>query len=83
MTQVHMRALLIWRGWPGLGLLAHVLVGKYCDHLPLHRQAEIFAREGLDLPKGIQAGSAGKAATPAERRLGGRPARAAPAARPR
>ena len=33
------------RGRAGLGLLAHVLVAKYCDHLPLHRQAEIYARE--------------------------------------
>jgi len=29
----------ITRGRPGPGLLAHVLVGKYCDHLPLYRQA--------------------------------------------
>jgi transposase len=26
------------------GLLAHILVGKYCDHLPLYRQEQIFAR---------------------------------------
>jgi transposase len=30
------------------GLLAHVVVAKYVDHLPLYRQAHIFAREGLD-----------------------------------
>ncbi|MGC3940957.1 IS66 family transposase [Roseobacter sp. EG26] len=34
---------------PGPGLLAHVLVGKYCDHLPLDRQSKIFAREKVDL----------------------------------
>lgn len=39
----------IERGRPGPGLLAHVLVGKYCDHLPLDRQAKIFAREKVDL----------------------------------
>ncbi len=39
----------IERGRPGPGLLAHVLVGKYCDHLPLHRQSGIFAREKVDL----------------------------------
>src|SRR5438105_14964187 len=30
-------------------MLAHVLVSKYTDHLPLYRQSEIYAREGLDL----------------------------------
>ena len=33
----------------GAGLLAHVLVNKYCDHLPLYRQSQIYARTGLDL----------------------------------
>lgn len=37
------------RGCAGPGLLAHVLVGKYCDHLPLFRQSEIYAREKIDL----------------------------------
>ena len=37
------------RGRPGPGLLAHVLIGKYCDHLPLDRQSETFAREKVDL----------------------------------
>ncbi len=39
----------ITRGRAGPGLLAHVLVGKYCDHLPLHRQSAIYAREKVDL----------------------------------
>jgi transposase len=39
----------IERGIAGPGLLAHVLVSKYCDHLPLHRQSQIYAREGIDL----------------------------------
>ena len=39
----------IERGRAGPGLLAHVLVGKYCDHLPLYRQSEIYAREKVDL----------------------------------
>jgi len=39
----------IERGRPGPGLLAHVLTGKYCDHLPLHRQSEIYAREEVDI----------------------------------
>jgi transposase len=41
----------IERGRPGPGLLAHVLVSKYADHLPLYRQSQIFEREGLDLPR--------------------------------
>lgn len=34
------------RGMAGPGLLAHILVAKYDDHLPLYRQGEIFARQG-------------------------------------
>jgi transposase len=34
----------------GPNLLAHVLVSKFDDHLPLHRQNEIFARMGADIP---------------------------------
>jgi len=41
----------IEKGRPGPGLLAHVLVSKYADHLPLNRQSQIFAREGLDLDR--------------------------------
>jgi transposase len=39
----------IERGLAGPGLLAHVLTAKYCDHLPLHRQNAIYARQGVDL----------------------------------
>ncbi len=41
----------IERGRPGPGLLAHVLVSKYADHLPLYRQSQIFERDGIDLPR--------------------------------
>jgi transposase len=41
----------IARGLAGPGLLAHVLVSKYCDHLPLHRQTQIYAREGVELDR--------------------------------
>lgn len=41
----------IARGLAGPGLLAHVLVSKYADHSPLYRQAEIYAREGVDLER--------------------------------
>ena len=39
----------IERGIAGPALLAHVLTSKYCDHLPLHRQNAIYARQGVDL----------------------------------
>jgi transposase len=37
------------RGRAGAGLLAMVLHGKFAQHLPLNRQSESFAREGIDL----------------------------------
>src|SRR6185369_14123724 len=49
------------RGLAGPGLLAHVLVGKYADHLPLYRQSEIYAREGVDLDRSTLAGWVGGA----------------------
>jgi transposase len=39
----------IARGRAGPGLLAHIVVAKFDDHLPLYRQAEIYAREGVAL----------------------------------
>jgi transposase len=45
----------IERGVAGPGLLAHVLVSKYCDHLPLYRQSEIYAREGVELDRSTMA----------------------------
>lgn len=50
----------IERGRPGPGLLAHVLVSKYADHLPLYRQSQIFDREGLDLDRSTLADWVGK-----------------------
>jgi transposase len=41
----------IERGLAGAGLLAHVLVSKYADHLPLYRQTQIYAREGVELER--------------------------------
>ncbi len=49
------------RGLAGAGLLAHVLVSKYADHLPLYRQSEIYAREGIDLDRSTLAGWVGGA----------------------
>jgi transposase len=39
------------KGLPGPGLLAHVVVSKYSDHLPLHRQEAILARQGVELSR--------------------------------
>ena len=50
-TQAPAPSLPIRRGRAGPGLLAHVLVAKFCDHLPLYRQSEIYAREGVDVER--------------------------------
>jgi len=41
----------IERGVAGAGLLAHVLVSKYCDHQPLYRQSEMYARQDVELER--------------------------------
>lgn len=50
----------IERGRPGPGLLTHVLVSKYADHLPLYRQSQIYAREGVDLDRSTMADWVGR-----------------------
>ena len=50
----------IERGRPGPGLLAHVLVSKYADHLPLYRQSQIYGREGVDLDRSTLADWVGR-----------------------
>lgn len=62
MVQAPMPSLPIEHGRPGPALLAHVLVSKYCDHLPLYRQASIYAREGVDLDRAMLARWVGKMA---------------------
>lgn len=49
LIQAPVPAQIIDKGIPTAGLLAHVLVAKYADHLPLYRQQGIFARAGLAL----------------------------------
>ena len=39
------------KGLPGPGLLAHVITSKYSDHLPLHRQEAMLARQGVELSR--------------------------------
>jgi transposase len=62
MTQAPMPAMPIPRAMAGASVLAHVIMSKYADHLPLYRQAEIYARDGLDLDRGTLADWMGKAA---------------------
>ena len=50
-TQAPAPALPTPRGRAAPGMLAHLLVAKYADHLPLYRQSEIYARDGLDLDR--------------------------------
>jgi transposase len=62
MAQAPMPSLPIERGRPSAGLLAHVLVSKCCDHVPLYRQSVIYGREGVELDRSLLAGWVGKAA---------------------
>lgn len=41
----------IARSYAGPGLLSHVAIAKYCDHLPLYRQSQIYSREGVELER--------------------------------
>ena len=41
---------------PGPGLIANVLVSKYCDHIPLYRLSRIYARDGVRIDRSTMAG---------------------------
>jgi len=60
-TQAKTPAHLIEGALPTEGAIAHVLVSKYADHLPLYRQSQIYNRSGLDLRRSTLAGWVGKA----------------------
>ena len=51
----------IAKGLASPGLLAHVLVSKYCDHMPLYRQSQIFARNGVEIERSTLANWVGGA----------------------
>ena len=51
MVQAPMPELPIPRGMVDASVLAHIAVAKFCDHLPLYRQGEIYARAGLDIDR--------------------------------
>lgn len=61
-TQVPAPAHLVEGGLPTEGAIAHVLVSKYADHLPLYRQSQILARSGIELHRSTLADWVGTAA---------------------
>ncbi len=61
-TQMPAPAHLVQGGLPTEALIAHVLVSKYADHLPLYRQAQIYSRQGINLDRSTLASWVGKAA---------------------
>lgn len=55
-------ARIVEAGIPTEALIAHVLVSKYADHLPLYRQAQIYGRQGIELDRSTLADWVGRAA---------------------
>lgn len=62
MVQAPAPARLIEGGLPADATVAQVLVSKYADHLPLYRQAQILARQGVALDRSTLADWVGRAA---------------------
>jgi hypothetical protein len=56
----HMPSLPIERGKPGPGLLAHIMVAKFDDHIPLYRLSEIYDRLGVDISRSVMADWVGR-----------------------
>ena len=61
-TQAPAPAHLIEGGLPTEGAIAHVLVNKYADHLPLYRQSRILGRSGIEIHRSTLADWVGTAA---------------------
>ena len=55
MVQAPMPELPIPRGMVDASFLAHMIVAKFCDHIPLYRQAEIDARAGVEIDRSQRA----------------------------
>ena len=66
-SQAPMPSRPIPKSYAGPGLLASIIVGKYADHLPLYRQSQIMAREGIDIDRSTLAGWVGRSAHLLER----------------
>ena len=54
---------MIHAGLPAEATIAHVMVSKYADYLPLYRQAQIMSRQGMDLDRSTLADWVGRAAS--------------------
>src|ERR687898_779535 len=61
-VQMPAPARLIEGGLPTEAMIAHVLVTKYADHVPLYRQSQIYARQGIELDRSTLADWVGRAA---------------------
>ncbi|MQX91854.1 IS66 family transposase [Sinorhizobium meliloti] len=55
-----MPTLPIGRGKPGPGLLAHIMVAKFDDHIPLYRLSEMYDRLGMDISRSVMADWVGR-----------------------
>lgn len=61
-VQAHAPARLIEGGLPTEAMIAHVLVQKYADHCPLHRQWQVLARQGIEIDRSCLSVWAGRGA---------------------
>jgi transposase len=50
------------KGKAGAGMLAHILVQKYCNHLPFYRQSQMYMREGVEIARSTLTSWAGQCA---------------------
>lgn len=50
------------KGKAGSGLLAHIMIQKYCNHLPMYRQSQMYEREGVEISKNTMTGWAAQCA---------------------
>src|SRR3546814_11643627 len=55
-----MPTLPIERGKPGPGLLAHIMIAKFDDHIPLYRLSEMYDRLGIDISRSVMADWVGR-----------------------
>ncbi|MDT4809589.1 IS66 family transposase ISAzs18 [compost metagenome] len=60
MVSSEMPSLPIERGKPGPGLLAHIMVAKFDDHIPLYRLSEMYDRLGIDISRSVMADWVGR-----------------------
>ena len=61
-VQAYASSKAIDKGKAGSGLLAHILIQKYCNHLPIYRQHQIYLREGVEIAQSTMTGWASRCA---------------------